>query len=382
MEDHPDNSPEEISGQVDVSNAVDNNPNGPWKNSTGMWTFQNYDDLIANAADVASPDRSPRIVMVIDNEFRNAIWQANKQYYVVWFPGDLDDGTDFGAYAEILQRYLASAQSDNPELTWPEILKANNLPLPGMIHASTWQTIPIFVGNESSDDNRPGTVIETTESKVYDVRTTTVTTTKPGAAGVQTESGITAFGAATQTPADKYDVQVGIDSAKAQAAAIATTGSLPSGPTSGMSESIDKLKVGDIATPEQLRHMVGIGSLDAAANNTKPGAVTRLPDCLPANPEAMTQKAEVHQDKILKDAKAAALGAKISGADPTKTAPTTVTSSGAGSAAAEVVTPSAYIYAPLTPGFDRYDFNKGKKVYTPDSGPSKTAASQPLTGPQ
>lgn len=38
---------------------------------------------------------------------------------------------------------------------------------------------------------------------------------------------------------------------------------------------------------------------------------------------------------------------------------------------------NVYIYEQLQPGFDRYDFNTGKKVYTPDNGsPSRNAAGQ------
>ena len=40
--------------------------------------------------------------------------------------------------------------------------------------------------------------------------------------------------------------------------------------------------------------------------------------------------------------------------------------------------PNVYVYEPLTPGFDRYDVNTGKKVYTPDNGPSRNTNSQPV----
>ncbi len=61
------------------------------------------------------------------------------------------------------------------------------------------------------------------------------------------------------------------------------------------------------------------------------------------------------------------------------TAPTTVTqppSTPTSSATASTRPPNVYIYEPLISGFDRYDFNSGKKVYTPDSGPSRNTSSQ------
>lgn len=66
------------------------------------------------------------------------------------------------------------------------------------------------------------------------------------------------------------------------------------------------------------------------------------------------------------------------------TAPTTVTqppSTPTSSATASTRPPNVYIYEPLTPGFDRYDFNSGKKVYALDSGPSRNTASQPVVQP-
>ena len=91
----------------------------------------------------------------------------------------------------------------------------------------------------------------------------------------------------------------------------------------------------------------------------------------------------------------------------TNTAPTTVTTTQPTSTTSNTSTPTTgatqaspnqsvqtatasssnvYIYEQLQPGFDRYDFNTGKKVYTPDNGlPSRNASGQtsvPSTGPK
>jgi len=109
-----------------------------------------------------------------------------------------------------------------------------------------------------------------------------------------------------------------------------------------------------------------------------------------------------YQDAILRQARAAAAAPKSTvaaltagagrgngaaevaqrAANTTVTAPTTVTQSPStpttANTSATLRPPNVYVYEPLTPGFDRYDFNTGKKVYTPDAGPSRTVSSQPV----
>ena len=81
---------------------------------------------------------------------------------------------------------------------------------------------------------------------------------------------------------------------------------------------------------------------------------------------------------------AAEVAARRAAAAATTTAPTTVTqtpstSTRANQSAATPSSSNVYIYEPLTPGFDRYDFNTGKKVYTPDAGPSRNSSAQPVS---
>ena len=108
--------------------------------------------------------------------------------------------------------------------------------------------------------------------------------------------------------------------------------------------------------------------------------------CLPNNPQ--TTSAEVaaspsarSPDDVINAAQAAAAAPTTVTPTDTPVAPTTITqdtSTPASSGSYRDGPPSGnvYIYEALTPGFDRYDFNSGKKVYTPNSGPSRNAQSQ------
>ena len=79
------------------------------------------------------------------------------------------------------------------------------------------------------------------------------------------------------------------------------------------------------------------------------------------------------------------LTSRLDSKGATPTAPTTVTqppSTPTSSSTAKPRPPNVYIYEPITPGFDRYDFNTGKKVYTPNGGPSRNNSGQTVTPPQ
>ena len=73
------------------------------------------------------------------------------------------------------------------------------------------------------------------------------------------------------------------------------------------------------------------------------------------------------------------------GPDVGATAPTTVTQQTSPPAAGQATTSTnsssnVYIYEPLEGGFDRYDFNSGKKVFTPNNGgPSMNASGNTVT---
>lgn len=77
------------------------------------------------------------------------------------------------------------------------------------------------------------------------------------------------------------------------------------------------------------------------------------------------------------------LGGRSSAVE-TVTAPTTVTRSlstptSTNQSSAPPSSSNVYTYESFTPGFDRYDFNTGKKVYTPESGPSRNSSAQPVS---
>ena len=165
----------------------------------------------------------------------------------------------------------------------------------------------------------------------------------------------------------------------------------------------------------------GVGpTVGAAADAAATGAQTGTEPCLPNNPPvtnaggsgATPPASESYPDAILRQARAAAASpasiipnplAAFGGAGPVitsspsgaaanaldafggagpavaTTAPTTVTQQPSTPTAGQSTTPTnssanVYIYEPLEGGFDRYDFNSGKKVFTPNSGGSSMNA--------
>lgn len=61
-------------------------------------------------------------------------------------------------------------------------------------------------------------------------------------------------------------------------------------------------------------------------------------------------------------------GIQLSATQPSQAAPAETTKLAPTKVSSETGTPSSgsvYIYTPLTPGLNRYDFNTGKKITTP-----------------
>lgn len=82
-----------------------------------------------------------------------------------------------------------------------------------------------------------------------------------------------------------------------------------------------------------------------------------------------TTTSTVEQNQTTTPAAATATQSAANRTTSQRTAPTPVT----GQRAQPTATSSsgnAYVYEPIKPGFDRYDFNSGKKVFTPDTGSS------------
>ena len=295
------------------------------------------------------------------------------------------------------------------------------------IIAGNYRSVQVYLPDPAIDYSRPESQTGDTTGETTGTTVRTTTTVTPGASGGVTESeiipaevGLDAFGGAG-APATQSSASVGLDAFGGAGSAVSR------------SDPLDAFGgAGDAAAAQNASVAGGRGNgaaevaqrqANAAVSRTTTSAVaTGTTPCLPNNPPAAsgtagsgaTPPASVpYDDAILRQARAAAAapasvipdpldafggaGAAVSGArggrgngaaelaqrraDATATSPTTVTqptSTPRSSATASLRPPNVYIYEPLTPGFDRYDFNTGKKVYTPDAGPSRNTNSQPV----
>ena len=387
--------PEEAAGKLDQSNAVTVDTNGPWRNSENMWTFQNFADLEEYGSEIVrgKAGSSATVVLVIDNEDADIpMYEKNKHYWIL-------ENADYGnnskqlyirhsvEYFSILVEEGSATMEQVNDDSQVEFLGA------GRIKVSTFQGYPLYIRDSAIDDSRPETQTSSTTGATTGTTIETTTTAKPGAAGVVTES-------------KTISAEVGLD-AFGGAGDSVTQSSVTGGRGNGAAEVAQRR------------------ANSAVASKTAASVATGTDPCLPNNPPASTGAAGSgstapagvpYPDAILRQARAAAAapasvitnpleafggaGAAITSAvtggrgngaaevarrRADATAPTTVTqppSTPTSSSTANPRPPNVYIYEPITPGFDRYDFNTGKKVYTPNGGPSRNNSGQTVTPPQ
>lgn len=376
-------SPEESAAKAGETNQVPVTSEGPWKNSEDMWTFQNYEDLEKYGSDIVSgkSGSSATVALVIDNESAGLpSYQKNKHYWVL-------ENADFGGstgqvlYLRHSVEYL-SILVEEGSATMEDVNTESNLDFlgSGKIKVNTFQGFPIYIRDPNIDDTRPETQTESTTGATTGTTVTTTTTAKPGAAGVVIES---------QT--DLGTVSNRLDS-KGE-----TPSTVTGGRGDGAAEVARRQADAPLNTGEALAQLArGASSTGAPVVSGASGKIeSGSPGpCLPQNMGAgsgSTPPASVpYPDAILRQARAAAaapvaaLTSRLDSKGETPTAPTTVTqppSTPTSSSTAKPRPPNVYIYEPITPGFDRYDFNTGKKVYTPNNGPSRTSSGQPTTPP-
>ena len=413
--------PEEAAGKLDQENTVEADPRAPWRNSLGQVCFQNADDLFDLGSELFISQGTSALVIVIDNEASDVLHPNNKNYWVV-FPVKSevagDTRTDVDAlplldhYGELREEFGSRWGKEYDQFT--------RMPA-GAIRLPSHQGLRVYVPDPARDDNRPETQSEATTSTTTGNTTVTTTTAKVDAAGVVTESetvpaevGLDAFGGAgpavgASNPLDAFG---GAGPAVSAANPLDAFGG--AGPAVGAANPLDAFGGAGPA----------VGPASAALAT---GAQTGTDPCLPNNPpvttaggSGATPPASVpYDDAIMRQARAAAAapasvipnpdandprgrnqqntppvqtsspsGAAANpldafgGAGPavTTTAPTTVTQQPSTPTAGQSTTPTnssanVYIYEPLEGGFDRYDFNSGKKVFTPNGGgPSMNGA--------
>ena len=432
MSDDDGGLPEESRGKLEQTSAVAINPRSPWK-IDGKFVVQNYDDLIEFSDDLDSATKISTVI-VIDNESYTKHYPNNKQFWcgarfqnetgIIWRP-----------YTEFML-FLRDSGNDNV------VSIANNTFIKryGGVQIDTYQGIPVVVPDPNIDHNRPVVQAEATTSSTTGVTVITKTTADPKAAGVVTESETVPAPVAIDAPltdeqrkwlgnADPNDpyirarmlaatgagsgiggsVMAGLATAiKATTgidinAAISMSPCLPSNPPRGAGVS------GSGAVPSgSAASQYRAGGAAASTGSTYDDGPLRAVRAAAAAPVSTDPWAGFGPEGEFGGARTSTSGAGAGrgngaaelaqrarhAAASTSTAPTTVTQTpstptSTNQSAAETSRlassqptprpPNVYVYEPLTPGFDRYDFNSGKKVFTPDSGPSRTAATPPIS---
>ena len=327
--------PEESQNTLEQINAVETLPNAPWKvPGEDKFIFQNSDDLIELGDDVYRASNSRYVVVIVldnNNPPYTAYYPEHKQFFI----GEtLPAGTIFWQpYTEFFIKAL-DEEIRITEQTY-EQFKINS------IQVGTFRGIRIYVPDPNFNHNRPESQTEATTSSTTGNTVVTTTSLNPAAAGVVTTSNV--------IPAEVSGTQVYDDAILRQARNILPA-NLPS------------------LNP----------CLPGGAPVNQAGGSGSTPPARPSYDDAILRQARAR-------GAAPASTAPAAGAAPatSTTAPTTVTTQQQGSSTAPSSTPptpsNVYIYEPLSPGFDRYDFNSGKKVFTPDTGPSRNSSNVSVT---
>lgn len=415
-EDDDSGLPEESQNRLEQENAVPVEAVGPYYNfdASSRQIFENIDDLYEYGTDIIyGRGRAARgattLFIVVDNADESDLLYPNQPHY--WIAERLPPDTSYVGDDENFRGDVYFTPFYKKMVEWAEEGRRGLPPPQNSITAGTYRNVSVYLPDPTLDYSRPDSQTNSTTGETTGTTVQTTTTVTPGAAGGVTESeiipaevGLDAFGGTGATPVSGGRGTV-VEQPGARAAALA-----PSQVTGGRGNGAAE---------------VAQRQADAAvASTTASSVVTGTTPCLPNNPPAgastagsgATPPASVpYDDAILRQARAAAAapasvipdpldafggaGAAVSGAGggrgngaaelaqrradaaATATAPTTVTqptSTPRSSATASVRPPNVYIYEPLTPGFDRYDVNTGKKVYTPNNGPSRNTNSQPV----
>lgn len=412
--DHDDDSglPEESLGKLEQENAVPVEEVGPWyKPELGIGRrreiFENCFDMWEYAENVLFNSRRPyKIICVIDNT--DTIWDGllypNQPHWWVGeripalypenMPGDFKGDIDFIPLYEKM-------------IEWREENIKQSIKPRGSVRVSNYKGVPVYLPDPMIDYSRPPTQVgETTGAKTNIKTITTTNTTESGTTTTETVVGNVAIGeeqkkdiASAQTK--KYDDAI---LRKARSKTTIPPSNNTENRTGTNSADAQDFGVGETVTSSANDELSAFGGAGATVGQNNAGGGIRVPDqisgqdqadpCLPNNPQTTSAGAssppasEPFSDRIVREARNQAAAPTnpldaFGGPGPeTPTAPTTVTgpnSAATQSAPAPIAPGNVYIYEPLTPGFDRYDFNSGKKVYTPNSGASRTNQGQLVT---
>ena len=408
--------PEEAAGKLDQENTVEADPRAPWRNSLGQLCFQNVDDLYEFGSEIFISQGQSGLVIVIDNEGEDVLHPNNKNYWVVkhvsFGAGNRNNTADIMPLLDYYDELRADfgykwASTANEFTQQPD----------GAIRLPRHQGLRVYVPDPARDDNRPETQAEATTSTTTGNTTVTTTTAKVDAAGVVTESetvpaevGLDAFGGtgATVGAADPLDAFGGAGATVGAAdpldafggagptvrgpasAALATGAQTGTDPCLPNNPPVTNAGVSGATPPASVPYQDAI-MRQARAAAAAPSSVIPNPDA--SDPRGRNQQNTPPVQTSSPSGSAATALDAFGGAGPTvaTTAPATVTQQPSTPTAGQSTTPTnssanVYIYEPLEGGFDRYDFNSGKKVFTPNGGgPSINVAgnsSVPTTAPK
>ena len=410
--------PEESSGKLEQTSTVNINSRAPWK-IDGRSVVQNYDDLLEFGQDLFSatrtrfPTTKVVTVIVIDNDSNTQHYPNNKHFWNgSYYKGQEDAGLIWKPFTEF---FIDLRDAGNPRV--PDIIQNVFINRYNGVALGSYQGIPIVVPDPNIDHTRPIVQAEATTSTTTGVTVITKTTADPKAAGVVTESetvpaAVTTSGTLTEEqrkwlgnadPTDPYILA-------RMRAATGSESSQGAGPLASLLAQVKATTGVNPCLPNNPPASAGVSGSGAV-----PPASTYDDGPLRAVRRTTAAAGSTYDDGPLRAARAAAaapastvpaptagggrgngaaeLAQRRADAATAATAPTTVTQqpstpTSSNQSAAETTRlnsaprprpPNVYVYEPLTPGFDRYDFNSGKKVFTPNSGPSRTASNQPVT---
>lgn len=403
--------PEESQGKLEQENAVPVEAVGPYFkfDISSTQIFENIDDLYNYGTDIIygiSPSVRGffAIFIVVDNQDVSDLLYPNQPHF--WVAERLPPNPAASLEDPDFRGDVSFTPLYKKQLEWIEEgrTRGTNQP-PQSIQVSTYRGVPVYLPDPTLDYSRPVSQTGDTTGTTTGTTVRTTTTVTPGAAGGVTES--------ETIPAD-----VGLDAFGGAGAPVTPTsvdpwaGYGPEGEFGGVSTATSSAGGGRGNGAAEVAQRQADA---AAARLTTANVAAGTNPCLPNNPPASqgtssgaTPPASVlYDDAILRQARAAAAapasavrnaanaasGAVRNAANAASaatnravaaagvTVPTTVTqppSTPTSSATASSRPPNVYIYEPINPGFDRYDFNTGKKVYTPDNGPSRNINSQPV----
>ena len=393
--DHTEETPEDAANKLEQQPAVDIVLTGPYynRNSSNRLIFESIDDLYKYGSAYVGAPGAFKMFLVVDNTEASDLQAPGFVHIWIGERFHPDNKPGIGGptaandvvFTPLYKRMVEWKAEDS----W--YLDAVGQPT-GTIPTIMYKGIMIYMPDPRLDYSRPTEQIEATTGNTSGVTVTTTNKEIPGAAGVVTTSETytddrspefikrrqkqEAYRARKKAEAEAYNA---INAANRAARAAGTT-LLQN--TSPLVTSLDK----------NMRDALGgYGNFAAASSGPDDGLrgtgdyrdglrILNIPPCDPditgMGSGSMPPASVAESVNYVQSGYEAANAPYVA---PTVVTQSTLQNNNTSSDSDNKRPANAYIYKPLTSGFDRYDFNTGKKVYTPDSGPSRDIDGNTLT---